>query len=1109
MDTRKQRTEALAERSRFIAGDLQVHPDRLVVVRNGQDIPLEPRMMEVLVALAEKNCQVMAPSELQLAVWKTNPNDKKNPIDGENAIMRTISALRKSLGENARTARYIETLPGRGYRIKPAVIFPSGYRRLSKTAERWTHGSPFVGLAAFDVEHARVFTGRTQATAELLDAMRGQIDNGRRFVLIAGPSGCGKTSLLRAGALPLLTEEGGFGGLRALDVASCDLWAAHGGDVMSPLASALSQWTLEKRPVFAQQSIESLKDQLTNTPDTIAPTIAEAFRRCPDRGRDAQPHAHLLLLIDHAEALVARPHDPEVRSAFERALCAVCDAQRTLVAMIIRSDYAPALAQTLPLLNERKSGGGHLDVLAPKLGEIAEIIREPARQASLEFDVDAESHLLDDALRDAANGHSDALPLLQHTLQLLYERRAENGILTWAAYHDIGGLEGAIAHRAEDVFATLPADAQDALDVVLTKLIVIQSDSDAVTARHTRLDALPDTARALVDAFVAGRLFVSALNDGQPHVGVVHEALLRQWPRAVEWVEENKRLLMAKARLARAAKRWSEEGRGTDHLLNVGRPFLESEEAAQRFKEETTSVELEFLHASSQNQRLKNRIRNAGIAALVAFSISTGAISFYAWNARNEAISQRQETLALIDYMLVELTGEIRPLGDLDLLGKMGNRALTTLERRRLGEMDSHELVQYARTLGLIGERLLKTGNYSEAKKHLDLAFVAASKAVEKSPYSTDALNEKGQISYWLGDYYYRLNQLKKTLEHWKTYYKTSNEILELEKSNPKWANELGYSIHNLGAINYDLGYYDEAISFFSRSAAIKAEKKPNTNQENNLRLDYIDTLSWISRCKVNIGELNTAATEYYQQISDLRSIIETNPHADAWKRSLANALIRTADLEWTRGEHKNAERLIKEGLSLLITATEKKSENIDWTRDLAFAHMKMSDIYRSLENIREASFHIGKSSELIESLTDSHKGNIEWIRLRALIRIRQAAFSSSESIQKKLIDSSIEDLSDLYRKHPEDHSGRIALSEALLASGDYRIFIGDEAAAHNDWRRAIDLASARTASFKEPRFARVLADANERLGTDPASIEENRRWLSEIGFRPPYLWQH
>ncbi|ACD56690.1 transcriptional regulator [Xanthomonas oryzae pv. oryzae PXO99A] len=138
----------------------------------------------------------------------------------------------------------------------------------------------------------------------------------------------------------------------------------------------------------------------------------------------------------------------------------------------------------------------------------------------------------------------------------------------------LGGLEGALARHAGHTFRALPGDAQAALGEVLALLSVIHPDSDAVTARRALWSALPanSAARVLVEAFVHAHLFV-----GGPGVAVAHEALLRQWPRAAEWIHENRRLRQARKRLQQASQRWATEGRRTDHhLLNSGRPLSEA-----------------------------------------------------------------------------------------------------------------------------------------------------------------------------------------------------------------------------------------------------------------------------------------------------------------------------------------------------------------------------------------------------------------------------------------------------------------------------------------------------------------------------------------------------
>lgn len=1096
MSNRKDRTEALAAHSRFIMGDLQVHPDRLCVVREGQDIPLEPRAMEVLVILAEKAGKAMSSSQLQISVWKTE-------VFGDNAVSKTLSVLRKSLGDDTRSPRYIESLKGRGYRLIAPVAFPKSYRRVSITTEIWKHGSPFVGLAAFDAQRAAVFTGRSQVTGDFLDAMRGQIDSGRQFMLLAGPSGCGKTSLLRAGVLPLLTRADGFGGLHSLSVATCDLAATPGRDAMFSLANSLTSWVLEARPVFAQPTVELLRSNLKESPETVVSTISEAFRRYPRQGLDLQSHAHLLLVIDHAEALVTNMHTPDEIGAFERIVSAICDAPRTLVVMIVRGDYAPDLTQSLPALNERKSGGGHIDMLPPNPGEIAEIIREPALQAGLEFDVDEQRQRLDDKLRDAAIGQPDALPLLQHTLQLLYERRANNNTLTWPAYRDIGGLEGAISHRAEEVFKTLPIEAQASLDSVLARLVVIQSDNDAVTARHARMDPLPAHARTLVEAFVHGRLFVGELQDGEPHFGVVHEALLRQWPRAVEWVEENRRLLMAKARLRRAAERWDDEGRQDDHLLNPGRPLIEACEVKQRYPDDIGEAENSLLRASERMGRRRRFLSRVAIVALATLAVISTSLAVMATQASAIAKKNRNEALDLIGYMLVELSDQLRPTASTAPMKSISTRALNFLERQPVESMASGDLINYSRALRTKGEVLSLKGWDESANLLFKRADTIARRAIAMAPSSTQAISEAGQTSFWLGLQSSSSGNYEEAVNAWKQYRLYSERLLELEPNKPDWWQEHAYATANLGYL-YQL-HGDCELAMLKFNPAVKEmERAIAKKKEADIwRFNWIVARSMESRCQAQEGQIVEASRGYSQQIAELKALLVERPDAIDWEQQLSSLLHFNAALSADLGHMDDAEKQYLEAADRLTVITKIQPSDQSWKRGLANALMRASDIAYFRGDAAAAMARLRIAMRLVEAglaAEDKEK----WRRLNAMTLFRTGRYSAN-SVSERRMAAGIESLRMLSTSNPADTYARTALAEALISHGIWLRDSGKSVDARRDWDEARLTMAEISTRTKDPEILAPWVSANILTGRRK-EVEKSIKALASSGYSHPNL---
>jgi DNA-binding winged helix-turn-helix (wHTH) protein/tetratricopeptide (TPR) repeat protein/energy-coupling factor transporter ATP-binding protein EcfA2 len=1097
MQSRTDRSRILATRSRFRVGAVLVQPDRLVVSLDGREIELEPRIMEVLVALADHAGEVVSAEQLLIEVWR-------GTFYGDNPVHKAIAHLRRVFGDDLKSPRYIETIRKRGYRLIARVTYPDDHRRGAVRSAAWSGESPYVGLAAFDGEHAGVFFGRSRVTAELLAAMRHQIENQRRFVLIVGASGCGKTSLLNAGVLPLLRQDGGFDGLHALATANCDLAGVEPGDALNHLAASLATWTLGGRPVFAPASATDLAAAIRRSPESIATAIEEAFRRHPSREIADRRHAHLLLTIDHAEALVATPNrDPERDAAFSRALHHLCESPRAMVAMVVRGDFYLALVEAFPEIAERKSGEGHFDVLTPRPGEIAQIIRTPAAIAGLSFEEDAQTaEHLDDVLRDAACAHADALPLLQHTLQALYERRSDDGELRFDAYREIGGLEGALAHRAEEVFAALPEAARRSLDSVFARLIAMQQDSDSVSARRVAWSALDGNARALAEAFVRARLFVAELSDGRAGFRVAHEALLRQWPRARDWAQDNRRILQAEDRIRRAAARWVEEGRSTDHLLNPGRPLQEALEAARRFPDDLGPDEHAFLQASARRERRQRRLRAAAIASLAAFAIVSAAMALIASRARSEAEQRREEALQLSDYMLVDLAEKLRPLGSLKLLGGISTKALDQSERRPRGHTRTEDLINRSRALRTVGEVMMEEAKLGEAKSAFERANRAALDAVERAPASTEAIAELGIAAYWLGYHHYRQARLDDAQTHWLTYLRTSERLTELEPNNPAWRVELSYALNNLGAVARDRGRIGEALGYFMRSARLKAEVLALKPDDNALRYDLADTMSWIASGDESEGRLLQAANGYAEQIAMLRALVADEPDALVWKRRLATSLLNAGNLAVSRGRLDDARLLLDESIEHLSTVTAREPANKVWALDLLLAHTEAAELAGMQGDGRRRASHARIAERMILRIKASADRSLRLQRQEAIVALLGATSQSGPAAEAAW-RGAIADLERIAQGPNAGIADTVMLANGFVARGRHRSGLGATADAHSDWRRVIALLAPTAKTSRDPKVVAPWVGAHFLLG-DRERVAKQLDWLDGIGYRDP-----
>ena len=484
---------------------------------------------------------------------------------------------------------------------------PRSAAATTEARDVWKKGSPFRGLAAFEFEHAPVFFGRTRAVSDILQALRQQSTDGRSFVLILGMSGGGKSSVVRAGVLPMLTKPGvieGIGFWRRAVFRPTDVR----GDIFAGLARALLKDD-------ALPSLDGGRHGRRRVRAGLAPVAAGGNRNGAQCARPRSPgrqserdkaNGRLALVIDQMEEMFT--HEgilPEHREAFIDVIDAFARSGRVWVICTLRSDFYPRLAE-LPKLTALKEGAGQYDLMPPNASEIGQMIRLPTRAAGLRFEEDPTTNeSLDDMLRDAAVERPEILPLLQFTLEELYQRRTEDGLLTLAAYRELGGVEGSLAQRAEAVFKDLPEDVQAELPKVLNALVSIEQDGHETVGRKRApwSDRFAGKSRALIDTFVENRLFVTELaDDGSAVVTVAHEALLWHWPRVMDWVAQNRENLRVRARIARRSR--ALVGGEQEHRSAVAaRQAAGRSGVAARARHRAADEEAGFIEASIARER--------------------------------------------------------------------------------------------------------------------------------------------------------------------------------------------------------------------------------------------------------------------------------------------------------------------------------------------------------------------------------------------------------------------------------------------------------------------------------------------------------------------------
>ncbi|AUX29114.1 MULTISPECIES: CHAT domain-containing protein [Sorangium] len=469
---------------------------------------------------------------------------------------------------------------------------------------------PYRGLLAFQPAHSRFFVGRDAERDEALSDLAALREGGKpRLLVVAGASGTGKSSVVLAGVVPALL--------------GAEREPARGGDEVEALqrtVGRLAQLLGDKgKSTPVQQALQTLAREAAALAGAAAGRWEVAvFRPGADptgaleaalerRARRARPDAPFLLVVDQLEEIFTHTADPAARQAFAARLWGLArEPGGPSVIATLRVDF---LGQCGEILLDPEAGlrldsvaydeAHRVFVAQMKPAQLRDVVEEPARRVGLELDPGLAARMIADV-----GAEPGALPLLEYTLDLLWQRRAGRA-LSSARYEELGGVFGALESMADRVLDGLDEAQQEAARRLLPRLVGVGDGSAGDTRQRVPLARLlpadpGQRARweEVLARFVDARLLTRGEEAGEVVVEVAHEALIRRWKRLGAWLAEDRGRLGELAKIERWALDWKGHGAPLQGAqLGYARQFREQQAEA------LSAAALEMIAASEQAER--------------------------------------------------------------------------------------------------------------------------------------------------------------------------------------------------------------------------------------------------------------------------------------------------------------------------------------------------------------------------------------------------------------------------------------------------------------------------------------------------------------------------
>jgi serine/threonine protein kinase/WD40 repeat protein len=500
-------------------------------------------------------------------------------------------------------------------RFPSAGALARALEEVTQRVETIEERKPYPGLSSFTEADTKYFFGRELEAETVLK----KLEELHLFAII-GPSGAGKTSFLRAGLIPSLSKN------------FSHAFTVPGDSPLTNLSQALAaEFSGDTEAIRRMVRLDDIDSALW---------LLVRWR---------QKHPEALLIVDRFEELFTL-NKPEIQSRFTELLGRALLEADVRVLLTMRDDFL-IFCKEYPSLSPIFSD---LTALLPLNGpSLRRALVQPALQCGYRFEDEA---LVDEILDDVERERG-ALPLMAFAAARLWEKRdRKEGLLTRAAYQQIGGVGGALARHAETSMERIGLDRQPIVREIFRNLMTAQNtraarDIEEILSIFENREAAQQVLRTLIDSRLLSSFEAPAQEGEKPRrrVEIIHESLLSAWPRLVRWQTQDADSAQLRDQIRQGAQLWEQRGRTSD-LLWTGTAYLEFQAWRQRYSGGLTSTEQAFTDAMAHHATRQRRKRRIVISIIFIILLSVLALISTFWRgaeiSRKQAVSEAQRAEA-------------------------------------------------------------------------------------------------------------------------------------------------------------------------------------------------------------------------------------------------------------------------------------------------------------------------------------------------------------------------------------------------------------------------------------------------------------------------------
>jgi len=444
----------------------------------------------------------------------------------------------------------------------------------------------------------------------------------------------------------------------------------------------------------------------------------------------------------------------------------------------------------------------------------------------------------------------------------------------------------------------------------------------------------------------------------------------------------------------------------------------------------------------------------AGSIAVAAVAVGVGM----ALVEGREAQRQRVQAEGLIEFMLGDLRKKLQPVGRLDALDGVGEKALAYYGAQDADRLDADSLGRRARALHMIGDLAEQRGRLDEAERVFQRAADSTAELLERHPADGQRMFDHSQSEYWVGYVQWRRGRLREADAAMRRYYALAVRMTATDPANVDWRIEKAYAAQNIAVVDLDLGRYADALKASQEADAIVA---PVTKARPEVIVEWAHMVGWAAVAQRALGHYEESLALERRKLEIARSAPGGESNQDA-QYLVANAHNDMAQLLLDLGRLDEADEMARSALAEHEALTAVDPSNLDWASEALVVRMRAAQVARLRGHAQEARALHAPDAALLAKLLARPLPRRSWRLLDASVCAQldaQLAADAPARAQalKRLQDYRADVARFLQAGDSLSVGDVVSVAAALLALGDLHASDGRAAQAREAWEDGLN----------------------------------------------------